>query len=161
MISENPSIGETSNQLRGGKRNMEETLLAFGVSFAKPFLLKSGYSKPSKIVAFWTFHISEFVNTTAMVVNYGTKLGPVDLSSVVPLVEASSGQEWYYVRSACHLVSLWVRLTFSQMYPQVEASSCQEQYYIRSACHLVSFWVRLTFSQMYPPLEASGGQDQY
>ena len=39
-----------------------------------------------------------------------------------PLVEASSGQEWYYFRSAQHLVSLWVRLTFSQIkpsYPQL------------------------------------------
>ena len=29
----------------------------------------------------------------------GTKLGPVDLSSDVPLVEASSGQKWSYVVS--------------------------------------------------------------
>ena len=27
----------------------------------------------------------------------GTKLGPVDLNSDVPPVEASSGQEWYYI----------------------------------------------------------------
>ena len=33
-------------------------------------------------------------------------------------MEASSGQEQYYVRSAWHVVSLWVRLTFSQTYPQ-------------------------------------------
>ena len=48
---------------------MEDTLPAFGVNFAKPFLLKMGYSLPSKIVTFQTFHISLFVNTTAMVVN--------------------------------------------------------------------------------------------
>ena len=42
-----------------------------------------GYFLPSKMVAFWTFHISVFVNTAAMVVSYGTKLGPVDLSSDV------------------------------------------------------------------------------
>ena len=64
---------------------MKETLPAFGVSFAKPFLLKMGYSSPSKIVAFQTYPISVFVNTTAMVVSYGTKLGPVDLSAdVIP-----------------------------------------------------------------------------
>ena len=33
-------------------------------------------------------------------------------------VEAPSGQEQYYMRSAWHLVSLWDRLTFSQTYPQ-------------------------------------------
>ena len=44
--------------------------------------------------------MSVFVNTTAMVESYGTKLGPVDLSpDVTTQVEASSGQEWYYVRS--------------------------------------------------------------
>ena len=40
--------------------------------------------------------MSVFVNTTAMVVSCGMKLGPVDLSSdVAPQVKASSGQEWY------------------------------------------------------------------
>ena len=34
-----------------------------------------------------------------------------------PLVQASSGHEWYYCRSAWHLLSLWVRLMFGQMYP--------------------------------------------
>ena len=57
-------------------------------------------------------------------------------------VEASSGQEWYYVRSAWHVDSLWVRLTFGQIYPHchpspVEASSGQEWY----------FWVSLTSGQ--------------
>ena len=73
-------------------------------------------------------------------------LGQADLQSDIPcpLVDASSGQKQYYIRSAWHLVSLWVRLTFSQMYPPVEASSGQEWYYIRSDWHLVSLWVRLT-----------------
>ena len=53
---------------------MKKTLPAFHVNFAKPFLLKTGYSLPSKIVTFWTFHISVFVNTTAMVVNSDTIL---------------------------------------------------------------------------------------
>ena len=75
--------------------NVEETLPTFGVSFAKPFLPKMGYILTSKIVAFWTSHISVFVNTTTMIVNHGTKLGPVDLSSDVPPLEASGGQEWY------------------------------------------------------------------
>ena len=68
MISQTPGIGEPQIS-SGGRRNVEETLPAFGVSFSKAFLLKTGYSQPSKIVAFWTFHISVFVNTTAIVVN--------------------------------------------------------------------------------------------
>ena len=32
-------------------------------------------------------------------------------------VQASNAQEWYYCRSAWHLVRLWVRLMFGQMYP--------------------------------------------
>ena len=53
---------------------MWRKLPAFGVSSAKPFLLKMGYSEPSKIVDFWTFHISVFVNTTDMVVKSYTLL---------------------------------------------------------------------------------------
>ena len=49
-----------------------------------------------------------------------------------PPVEASSDQEWYYIRSSWHVVTLWVRLTCSQM-PPIEASSDQEWYYIRSS----------------------------
>ena len=44
-------------------------------------------------------------------------IGHIDLWSDVPPIESSSDQEWYYITSACHLVSLWVRLTCSQMYP--------------------------------------------
>ena len=58
----------------GGRRNVEETFPAFTMSFAKPFLLKTGYSEPSKIVVYWTFHMSVFVNTTNMVVNSDTVL---------------------------------------------------------------------------------------
>ena len=83
----------------------------------------------------------------------------------LPPGEASSDQEWYYCGSVWHLVSLWVRLTCSQMYPlcpppftqsppcpllPVEASSGQELYYCGSAWHVISLWVRLTCSQMYP-----------
>ena len=68
-----------------------------------------------------------------------------------PLVEASSGQEWYYVRAGWHLVSLWVRLTFGQMYSSVKASSGQEWQYARPGWHWVSLWVRLTFGHMCPP----------
>ena len=51
MISQTPRIG--GNQISSdGRGNVEETLPAFGVTFAKPFLLKIGYSKPSKIVEF-------------------------------------------------------------------------------------------------------------
>ena len=69
-----------------------------------------------------------------------------------PLVVASSGQEWYYVRSAGHLVNLWVRLTFGQMYLPVEASSGQEWYL------LMSSWPELRCN---PQGEASGGQEWY
>ena len=48
---------------------MEQILPAFGVSVAEPLLLKMEYSLPSIIVAFWTFYIFVFVNTTAKVVN--------------------------------------------------------------------------------------------
>ena len=51
---------------------MEETFPAFTMSFAKPFLLKTGYSEPSKIVAYWTFYLSVFVNATNIVVNSDT-----------------------------------------------------------------------------------------
>ena len=68
MISQTPSMG--GHQISsGGRRNVEKTLPAFGVTCTKPFLLKIGYSNPSKIVEFWTFHMSVFVNTTNMVVN--------------------------------------------------------------------------------------------
>ena len=43
MICQTLSIGGTSNHL-SWEWNVEETLPAFGVSFAKPFLLKIGYS---------------------------------------------------------------------------------------------------------------------
>ena len=47
---------------------MEETLPAFGVTFAKPFLLKMQYSKPSKIIEIWALHISVFVSMTNIIV---------------------------------------------------------------------------------------------
>ena len=43
MICQTPRIGGTSNQLRWEK-GMWNKLPAFGVTFAKPFLLKTGYS---------------------------------------------------------------------------------------------------------------------
>ena len=71
MISQTPSIG--GHQISsGGRRNVDETLPAFGVTFTKPFLLKIGYSKPSKIVECGTFHMSVFVNMTNMVLNSDT-----------------------------------------------------------------------------------------
>ena len=43
MISDTPSI--RGHQITsGGRRNVEETFPAFGMSFAKGFLLKIGYS---------------------------------------------------------------------------------------------------------------------
>ena len=46
---------------------MEETLLPFGVTSAKPFPPKRGHLKPSKIVKIWTFHIYLFMFTEATV----------------------------------------------------------------------------------------------
>ena len=68
MISETPSIWELQISSFGW-RNVEETLATFAVSFSKPFLLQMGYSQLSKILTFCIFHISVFVNTTAMLVN--------------------------------------------------------------------------------------------
>ena len=42
--------------------------------------------------------------------------GHKDLWLDVPPIETSSHQEQYYARQVWHLVSLWVRLTFSQTY---------------------------------------------
>ena len=69
------------------------------------------------------------------------------LSQMDPLVEASSGQEQYCIRSAWHLVSLWVRLTFSQMFP-IEASSAQEWYSVGSS------WPELRYTPWYRYLVA-------
>ena len=106
----------------------------------------------------------------------GTMLCPVDLSPDAPPVEASGHQEWYYIRSVWHLVSLWVRLTFGQMNPLVETFNGWEWYSVRSSwpelrCTLPSrgiYWPRvvlscvlLTIAQMYPPAEASSGQEWY
>ena len=68
MISQTPGMGELQIS-SGGRRNVEETLATFVVSFSKPFLPKMGYSQPSKILTFCIFYISVFVNTTAMIVN--------------------------------------------------------------------------------------------
>ena len=56
-----------------------------------------------------------------LVAKSGTTSGQHDICSAfgsgwplvrcIPLVEASGGQEWYYIRSAWHLVSLRVRLS--------------------------------------------------
>ena len=67
MISHTPSIWGTSNQLRWEKECGGNSP-AVWVYFAKSFLLKMGYSKPSKIVEFWTFHIYVFGNTTNILV---------------------------------------------------------------------------------------------
>ena len=53
---------------------MEEIIPAFGVTFAKSFLLKIQYSKPSKIIEIWTLHISVFVSVTNIIVKSYTVL---------------------------------------------------------------------------------------
>ena len=47
---------------------MEESLLAFRVTSAKPFLLKIQYSKPSKIIEIYALHIPVFANMTNIIV---------------------------------------------------------------------------------------------
>ena len=49
---------------------------------------------------------------------FDQSLGQTDLWSDVLPVEASSSQWWSSIRSASHLVSLWVMLTFGMMSPQ-------------------------------------------
>ena len=72
MISHTPRVGGTSNQLRWENKCGRKSPSFWG-EFYKTLPSQTGYTLPSKIVEFWTFHISVFVNTTAMVVSYGTK----------------------------------------------------------------------------------------
>ena len=48
--------------------HMEENLPTFWVIFAKPFLLKIQYSKPSKIIEICILNILVFVNMTNIIV---------------------------------------------------------------------------------------------
>ena len=100
-------------------------------------------------------------------------LGQADIwSDISPAVEASGGQEWYYIRSPWHLVILRARLTFSQMYSPVEASGAQEWYWHRSSWPELSMmsghldiWLAFgsdRISVRHTPLvEASSGQEWY
>ena len=67
FISQTHRIGGHQNTSHR-KGHMEEILPPFGVTFAKPFLLKIQYSKPSKIIEIWTLHISVFVNMPNIIV---------------------------------------------------------------------------------------------
>ena len=85
-----------------------------------------------------------------------------------PLVEASGGQEQYYIRSPWHWVILWVRLTFHQTYPPVVASSGQGWYDnigIEECNWAGVFWRMQLRRQLIVRcttlLQASGGQEQY
>ena len=46
-----------------------------------------------------------------------TPLNPLSAPWHPTQAQVSSGKEWYYCRSAWHVISLWVRLMFCQMYP--------------------------------------------
>ena len=50
------------------RSHMEESLLAFRVTSAKPFLPTIQYSKPPKVIEIQTLHISVFVNMTNIIV---------------------------------------------------------------------------------------------
>ena len=67
------------------------------------------------------------------------------VGQIYPPVEASSEEDQYYIRSAWHVVSLLVRLTWAQMYPPIQASCGRTG----------SPELRCT-----PQVETSGGQDQ-
>ena len=73
MIYQTPSIGGASNHLRWEKECGGNSPSFWG-EFCKTFLCKIGYSKPSKIVAFWTFYSFVFVNMTNIVVKNYTVL---------------------------------------------------------------------------------------
>ena len=89
-------------------------------------------------------------------------------------------KEWYYCRSAWHLVSLWVRLMFFRCTltpsppmppwcPQVEASCGQEWYELASHWPELMFYCvqcsidHLEFSREHPhpPVQASSAQEWY
>ena len=61
-------------------------------------------------------------------------------------IEASGGQEWYYVRSSWHLMILWVRLTFSQMSPSyrhlvMKTGTKMQGIMGSNCCHLLfNYW---------------------
>ena len=50
-------------------------------------------------------------------------ISPLD-APTPPSVQASNGQEWYYCRSAWHVISLWVRLMSCQMHPHPITPLC-------------------------------------
>ena len=84
------------------------------------------------------------------------------------LLQASGGQEQYYVRfSLTCQFDIYSQTYPGQMYPLIEASDGQEQYYIRSAWHLQSdvrsaWHVQSDIPRSdVPPLQASGGQESY
>ena len=59
-------MGDIKTQHMG--KGIWRKLPAFGVNFAKPFLLKIQCYKPSKIIEIWSLHISVFVNMTNIIV---------------------------------------------------------------------------------------------
>ena len=54
-----------------------------------------------------------------------SRVGPFDAPILAqPPVQACHGQEWYYCRSAWHVINLWIRLMFCQMYPPSHYPIC-------------------------------------
>ena len=70
--------------------------------------------------------------------------GQLDLQVRCTPTEASIGQEWYYIRSALHLVSLLVRLTCKSDVPPSRGSSDQLDMWSVSGSGYPAI-------QMYPP----------
>ena len=87
-------------------------------------------------------------------------------SQMYPPVEASGGQEQYYVRSAWHLQSC-IRSTWHFDHADIPPS--RGIWWARAVLHKVSLtftimhqgWLDILSMQMYPPVEASAGQEQY
>ena len=71
MISQTPRIGGTSNQLRWEKEYGRNSPSFWG-DFYKTLPTPNRIFQTCKTVECWTFHMSEFVNTTNMVVNSDT-----------------------------------------------------------------------------------------
>ena len=138
MISQTPCIGGTSNQFKW-ENEWEENSPSFWGKFCKIL--------PSQNRIFLTFQNCGRLDLSHFCIcqyySYGTKVGPVDLSSDVP-----PGRGIQQPRT----VLSWVWLTWAQMCPPSRDISWPR---------VVQSWVQLTWSQTYTPVEASSDQEWY
>ena len=77
-------------------------------------------------------------------------------------LEASGGQEQYYIRSSWHVERNAIENTGdSQICTTLEASGVQEQYYVRSSWHSEEYNWECSGQSDMPPIRGSDGQEQY